>query len=68
MYPSVTLYGASWCMPCAIAKQKLTEAGIPFVYIDVDKEPYPEWVMSLPAYAVDGRSSTQAEVLSYGAS
>ena len=25
----ITVYGASWCKPCQVAKQKLKDAGIP---------------------------------------
>jgi glutaredoxin len=35
--PVIAIYGAQWCAPCTKLKQKLTQAGIEFNYIDMDK-------------------------------
>jgi mycoredoxin len=36
--PSLTLYGTWWCFPCRIVKAELEKAGIPYRYIDLDKD------------------------------
>ena len=35
--PGIAIYGAQWCGPCTKLKQKLTQAGVKFNYIDMDK-------------------------------
>ncbi|MCK6552628.1 glutaredoxin family protein [Myxococcota bacterium] len=34
--PTVRMFGASWCGPCAAVKQFLEAVQVPFVYLDVD--------------------------------
>lgn len=51
----VTLYGRETCPPCKRTKKLLDQAGVDFLYVDVDREPEAldglndlEWVTALP--------------------
>ena len=35
---TLTIYGADWCTDCRRAKNVLTAAGVPFAYIEIDKD------------------------------
>ena len=37
--PTVTLYGATWCAFCKMAKEYLNDKGVAFKEIDVDHDP-----------------------------
>ena len=37
--PQVTMYCRSWCGDCRRARAWLTEQGIPFVEVDVERDP-----------------------------
>lgn len=53
--PTVTLYGRVSCRPCMRTKKLLDQAGVAFLYVDVDEDPEAldgltelEWVTALP--------------------
>ncbi|MGO4523292.1 glutaredoxin 3 [Microvirga sp. 2MCAF35] len=37
--PSITIYTKSWCPYCSAAKKLLTEKGVAFTEIDIEKKP-----------------------------
>jgi hypothetical protein len=50
--PIVTMYSATWCLPCQRAKAELQTATLPFdvQVTDVSHGGQPEWCESLPAF------------------
>ena len=36
--PAVTLYSASWCVYCRVAKRFLDEQQVPYIEIDIDQD------------------------------
>ena len=61
MNNTVIIYGAQWCQPCKAAQERLRRAGVQFRYVDVEKEPYPNWVQNLPAFEVNGKAMFNVE-------
>lgn len=60
---SVTVYGADWCGDTSMTRNQLKKLGVPFVYVNVDKQPEgADWVrehndgkQKLPTVDVDGK-------------
>ncbi|MET8684804.1 hypothetical protein ABZV77_11360 [Streptomyces sp. NPDC004732] len=56
MSKTVTMYGGSWCQPCKQVKPKLIKKAIDedwtFEYIDVEDDPCPPEVHSVPTVFV----------------
>ena len=57
----VTVYGRSSCQPCRLTRRKLEDAGVPFVYVDLDSDPEAlegltdlDWVTALPVVVAPG--------------
>ncbi len=43
--PQVTVYGADWCGDTSMTRNYLKKLGVPFQYVNVDKQPEgAEWV------------------------
>ena len=43
--PQITIYGADWCGDTSMARNQLKKLGVPFQYVNIDKQPEgAEWV------------------------
>jgi len=58
----ITVYSASWCRDCREAKRFLTEHGIPYTEIDIEREPGAADELlrhvgkrAIPQFVIDGK-------------
>lgn len=58
--PPITVYGRQSCPPCMRTKKLLEQAGVEFLYVDVDRDPDAldgltdqDWVTALPVVVCD---------------
>lgn len=59
--PRVTMYSATWCVPCQKAKAELQGKSLPFELkiVDVSHGGQPDWCDSIPAFAWQVRGQTR---------
>ena len=51
---TITVYGSKTCPWCVKQEAYLTEKGIPYTFVECDKEKCPDFVQAFPTLSVNG--------------